>query len=82
MQNIEKSKTPFNLRLINHSKNVNNLKAIPACHHFKRHGHNFMKYAKVTLIKGHSTNQNIKSTAKTKTRYFGLLNSKHLLQRN
>ena len=43
-------KTPFNLKLYNHRKNVNNLKAIPTCNHFKMHGHNFMKHAKFTLI--------------------------------
>ena len=30
-------------------KDVNNLKAIPAFHHLKAHGHNFIKYAKFTL---------------------------------
>ena len=42
--------TPFNLRLNNHRKDVNNSKVIPACNHFKIHGHNFMKHAKFTLI--------------------------------
>ena len=43
-------KDPFNLKLYNHRKDVNNLKAIPTCNHFKMHGHNFMKHAKFTLI--------------------------------
>ena len=47
---VGKSETPFNLRLNNSRKNVNNPKAIPACNHFKMHGHNFMKHAKFTLI--------------------------------
>ena len=40
----------FNLRLNNDRKNINNLNAIPACNHFKTHGHSFMKHAKFTLI--------------------------------
>ena len=50
MQYVGKSETPFNLRLNNHRKDVYNPKAIPACHHFKIHGHNFMKHTKFTLI--------------------------------
>ena len=50
IQYVGKSETPFNLRLNNHRKDVNNLKAIPACNHFEIHGHNFMKHAKFTLI--------------------------------
>ena len=45
-----KPEIPFNLRLNSHRKDVNNPKAIPACHHFKIHGHNFMKHAKFILI--------------------------------
>ena len=48
MQRIGKSRTPYNLRLNNHRKDVNNLKPIPACNHFKIH--NFMKHVKFTLI--------------------------------
>ena len=47
---VGKSKTPFNLRLNNHRKHVNNLKAIPVFNHFKIHGHNFVKHVKFTLI--------------------------------
>ena len=50
IQYVVKSETPFNLRLNNHRKDVNNPKAIPACNHFKMHGHNFMKHAKFTVI--------------------------------
>ena len=50
IQYVGKSETPFNLRLKNHRKDVNNPKAIPASNHFKIHGHNFMKHAKFTLI--------------------------------
>ena len=49
IQYVVKSETPFNLRLNNHRKDANNLKAILACNHFKMHGHNFMKYTKFTL---------------------------------
>ena len=49
--------TPFDLRVNNHKKDVaNDLKAIPTCHHFEIHGHNFMKHAKFTL----TIKQNIK----------------------
>ena len=37
-------------RLKNHKKDVNNLKAIRLCHHFKMHGQNFVKHAEFTLI--------------------------------
>ena len=50
IQYVGKSETSFNLRLNNYRKDVYNLKAIPACNHFKIHGHNFMKHAKFTLI--------------------------------
>ena len=50
VQFVGKPETPFNLRLNNHRKDVNQLKPIPACSHFKIHGHNFMKHAKFTLI--------------------------------
>ena len=49
IQYVGKSETPFNLRLNNHRKDINNPKAIPACNHFKMHGHSFMKNAKFTL---------------------------------
>ena len=45
IQYAGKSKTPFNLR----SNNQIN-KTIPASHHFKIPGHNFMKHAKFILI--------------------------------
>ena len=50
IQYLGKSKTPLNLRLNNHREDVNNPKAIPACHHFKIHGHNFMNNAMFILI--------------------------------
>ena len=50
IQYVGKSETPLNLRLNNHRKDVYNLKAIPACNHFKIHGHNFKKHMKFTLI--------------------------------
>ena len=45
IQYVRKSKTLFNLRLNSHRKDVYNPKAIPACNHFKIHGHNLMKHA-------------------------------------
>ena len=50
IQYFGKNETPFNLRLNNHRKDVNNPTAIPACNHFKMHGHNFMKHGKFALI--------------------------------
>ena len=50
IQYLGKSKTPLNLRLNNHREDVNNPKAIPACHYFKIHGHNFMNNAMFILI--------------------------------
>ena len=50
IQYVGKPETPFNLRLNNHGKDANNPKAIPACNHFKIHGHNFVKHAKFTSI--------------------------------
>ena len=50
IQYVGKSETPFNLRLHNYRKDVNKPKAIPECHHFKLHGHNFMHHAKLTWI--------------------------------
>ena len=47
---VGKSMTPFNLRLNKLRKDVNNPKVIPACHHFKTHGHSFIKHAMFTLI--------------------------------
>ena len=50
MHIMQNPSPPFNLRLNNHKKDVNNSKAILACNHFKIHSHNFMKHAKFTLI--------------------------------
>ena len=47
---VEKSKTPFNLRLNSHRKDVNNPKAIPVCNLFKIHGYNFMEHANFTIL--------------------------------
>ena len=38
------------MRLNNHRKDVNKLKTTLAFHHFKLHGHDFMKHAKLTPI--------------------------------
>ena len=48
IQYVEKSEAHFYLRLNNHRKDVNKPKAIPACHYFKLHGHDFIKHAKFT----------------------------------
>ena len=49
IQYVGKSKTPYNLKLNNHRKDINNQKVIPACHHFKTHGHT-LKQTKFSLI--------------------------------
>lgn len=46
---VGKPETFFNLRLNIKKKCINNPKAIPACGHFKTHGHNYMKHAKFNL---------------------------------
>ena len=50
IQYVVKSETPFNLRLNNYKKDVNNQKAILARNHFKINGHNFLKHTRFTLI--------------------------------
>ena len=62
IQYVGKSENPFNLRLNNHREDVNNLKAIPACNHFKIHGHKFMKHAKFTLIEQLTEISNVSKT--------------------
>ena len=42
IQYVGKSEIPFNLRLNNHRKDVNNPNTISACGPMKIHGHNFM----------------------------------------
>ena len=39
------------MRPNNYRKDVNNSKPISTCNYFKTHGHEFMKYAKFTLMK-------------------------------
>ena len=74
IQYVEKSETLFNWRLNNHRKDVNNLKVISACHHFKTHDYNFMKHAKLTLIEQLSERSDVskdtpKTTSKTAIRF-------------
>ena len=49
IQSVGKSENPFNLRLNDNRKDVNNPKVIPPGNHFKIHSHKFMKHAKYTL---------------------------------
>ena len=51
IQYSEKSKTGFNIRLINHCKDVNIQNAPDADEQFKLPNHNFNQYARFTLIK-------------------------------
>ena len=86
IQYVGKSKTFFTLRLNNHRKDVNNLKSIPACNHFKMHGNNFMKHAKFTLIEQLTERSKLsKDTLRLRPKHregFGSLNSKSLLPRD
>ena len=42
--------TSFKIRLNNHRKDVSNPKPLPACVYSRKEGHNFIQYAKFTLI--------------------------------
>ena len=44
-----KAETPFNIRLNNNRKDVNNLKSFPANFHFRKDGHSLNLLAKFTL---------------------------------
>ena len=41
IQYVDKSETPFNIRLNNHRKDVKNPNAIPDCNYFIKHNHEF-----------------------------------------
>ena len=81
-----KIRDPFNLRLNNYRKDVNNSKAIPACNHVKTHGRNFMKHVKFTLTEHLRETSNVSEDTlrlRLKRREeFRLLKSKHLLPRD
>ena len=75
IQYVGKSETSFNIRLNNHRKDVNNPKAIPACLHFKKEGHNFMKHAKFTFIeelseRDHITKETLRSRLKKRENFW------------
>ena len=59
IQYVEKYETSFYLRLNNHRKEVNNPKAIPACHHFKTHGPNFIEHPTFILTEQLSEISNV-----------------------
>ena len=59
IQYVEKYETSFYLRLNNHRKEVNNPKTIPACHHFKTHGPNFIEHPKFILTEQLSEISNV-----------------------
>ena len=59
IQYLGKFETASNFRRNNHTKDVNNPKAIPACHHFKTHIHSFMKHANFTLIEQLTETSNV-----------------------
>ena len=51
LQYVGKSETSFNITLNNYQKDVRKPKAIQACVHFRKEGHNFIQNAKFTLLK-------------------------------
>ena len=51
VQYIRKTETTFNIRLINHGKDVSNLKSICADLRFRKHGYSFNLHVKFRLIK-------------------------------
>ena len=59
IQYVEKSETPFNIRLTNHRKDIKNPNAIEAYKHFYKNKHTFSKHGKFIIIK---QLRNIKTT--------------------
>ena len=58
LQYVGKKKTSFNIRLINHRKDVKDPKATLADKHFQKSGHRFNEYAIFTII-DRLTNTNV-----------------------
>ena len=50
LQYVGKSKTPFNIILDNHRKDVRDPKAISADKHFQKNGHRFNEQARFTIF--------------------------------
>ena len=50
LQFVNKNKTPFNIRLNNHRKDVKDRKAILADKNFQKNGHSFNEHARFTII--------------------------------
>ena len=50
IQYVGKAKTPLNIRINNHRKDVNNPKSIPSNFHFRKPEHSLNLHAKFTLI--------------------------------
>ena len=61
-QNVGKAGISFNIRLNNHSKDVNKVDAIMACKHFQQESRNFNKCAKFTVIDQLTNNSKSKKT--------------------
>ena len=58
-------KLNFNTRLNNNWKDMSNPKAIPACIHFRKEGHNFIQHANLPSIEQFIETENIsKATLK------------------
>ena len=60
IQHIGKSETSFNIRLINHRKDVSNPKAIPVCAQFRTESH--IQHAKVIEIEQLTETENVNKT--------------------
>ena len=59
LQYLGKSETSLNVRLNNNWKDLNHPKAIPACVHFRKEGHNFIQHAKFTLTEQPTETKNV-----------------------
>ena len=62
LQYAEKSETPFNLCLNNHTSDVFDRNAIPTCRHFAQDKHRFNQHAKSKFIESITNNNKPKQT--------------------
>ena len=66
LQYTGKLHSRFNNRLNNHQKDESNQKAIQACFHYRKEGHNVIQHAKFALIGQITESENVsKATFKT-----------------
>lgn len=80
IQYIVKSGNPFNLKLHNRWKDINNPKVNQACNDFEKPGQNFKKHEKFATIKSTVSKDAVRLRLKMSD--FPLGNSKRLFQRD